>query len=113
MSRNEPSAFVGNTSFAFTTASEFGFVGHTSTKLNGTTRNPWDPERTPGGSSGGTAAAVSGGLVPIGTGGDGGGSIRIPAGFCGLVGMKGTAGRIPRGPRTVIGPLREVVRIHA
>src|SRR5438128_681508 len=73
-----------------TTASEFGFVGHTSTKLNGTTRNPWDRERTPGGSSGGTAAAVAGGLVPIGTGGDGGGSIRIPSSYCGLFGLKAT-----------------------
>src|SRR5438094_754338 len=83
-----------------TTASEFGFVGHTSTKLNGTTRNPWDRERTPGGSSGGTAAAVAGGLVPIGTGGDGGGSIRIPSSYCGLFGLKTTYGRIPKGPRT-------------
>ena len=68
------------------------------TKLNGVTHNPWDTARTAGGSSGGSAAAVAGGLVTIATGGDGGGSIRIPAGFNGLVGMKGTAGRIPRGP---------------
>src|SRR5207302_6832349 len=66
-----------------TTASEHGFVNFTSTKLNGTTRNPWALDRTPGGSSGGSAAAVSGGLVPIATGGDGGGSIRIPAAYCG------------------------------
>src|SRR5439155_25094740 len=92
-----------------TTASEFGFVGHTSTKLNGTTRNPWDRERTPGGSSGGTAAAVAGGLVPIGTGGDGGGSIRIPSSYCGLFGLKSTYGRIPKGPRTNAEPLTEVV----
>src|SRR5690606_37796970 len=58
---------------------------------------------------GGSAAAVAGGLLPIATGGDGGGSIRIPAGFCGLVGMKGTAGRIPRGPRTEIAPMTVVV----
>ena len=68
-----------------TTASEHGFVNFTSTKLNGTTRNPWALDRTPGGSSGGSAAAVSGGLVPIATGGDGGGSIRIPSGYCGLL----------------------------
>ena len=81
-----------------TNASEFGVVAYTSTPLNGTTRNPWHPERTPGGSSGGAAAAVAGGLVPLSTGGDGGGSIRIPAGFTGLVGLKTTFGRIPRGP---------------
>lgn len=79
--------------------SEFGFVAYTSTKLHGVTRNPWNLERTPGGSSGGSAAAVAGGLVPLATAGDGGGSIRIPASYTGLVGMKGTYGRIPRGPR--------------
>lgn len=79
--------------------SEFGFVAYTSTKLHGVTRNPWNLERTPGGSSGGSAAAVAGGLVPIATAGDGGGSIRIPASYTGLLGMKGTYGRIPRGPR--------------
>ncbi|MBV8979751.1 MAG: amidase, partial [Acidimicrobiia bacterium] len=67
-----------------TTASEIGFVNYTSTKLNGVTRNPWNFERTPGGSSGGSAAAGAGGLVPIASGGDGGGSIRIPAGYSGL-----------------------------
>ena len=91
-----------------TTASEFGGLNCSTTRLNGITRNPWDLAATPGGSSGGSAAAVAGGLVPIATGGDGGGSIRIPAGFCGLVGMKGTAGRIPRGPHTTIGPMTVV-----
>jgi len=91
-----------------TTASEFGGLNCSTTKLNGITRNPWNRAATPGGSSGGSAAAVAGGLIPIATGGDGGGSIRIPAGFCGLVGMKGTAGRIPRGPRTTIGPMTVV-----
>ena len=81
-----------------TTSSEFGGVNYTSTKLHGTTRSAWDPTRTPGGSSGGSAAAVSGGLVPIASGGDGGGSIRIPAGYSGLVGLKSTYGRIPKGP---------------
>ena len=88
-----------------TTASEFGGVNCTSTKLHGSTGNPWDPARTPGGSSGGSAAAVAGGLVPIASGGDGGGSIRIPAGFTGLFGLKSTFGRIPRGPRTLHSPL--------
>jgi len=88
-----------------TTASEFGGVNCTSTKLHGITRNPWDTDRTPGGSSGGSAAAVAGGLVPIATGGDGGGSIRIPAGFTGLFGLKATYGRIPRGPATLQPPL--------
>jgi aspartyl-tRNA(Asn)/glutamyl-tRNA(Gln) amidotransferase subunit A len=92
-----------------TTASEFGGINCTSTRLHGTTRNPWDPERTPGGSSGGTAAAVAGGLLPIASGGDGGGSIRIPAGFTGLFGLKATYGRIPRGPGTLQPPLTVVV----
>lgn len=93
---------------AQTAASEFGGVNFTSTRLHGTTRNPWDPERTPGGSSGGSAAAVAGGLVPIATGGDGGGSIRIPAAFSGLLGLKPTYGRIPRGPRAHQPPLTVV-----
>ena len=84
---------------AQTTASEFGGINCTSTELHGTTRNPWNPATTPGGSSGGTAAAVAGGLLPIATGSDGGGSIRIPAGFTGLFGLKATYGRIPKGPR--------------
>jgi Asp-tRNA(Asn)/Glu-tRNA(Gln) amidotransferase A subunit family amidase len=100
-----------------TTASEFGGLNCTSTELHGTTRNPWNPERTPGGSSGGTAAAVAGGLLPIATGSDGGGSIRIPAGFTGLFGLKATYGRIPRGPHasntprtTALGCLTRSVR---
>jgi Asp-tRNA(Asn)/Glu-tRNA(Gln) amidotransferase A subunit family amidase len=91
------------------TASEFGGLNVSVTKLNGITRNPWNLEKTVGGSSGGSSAAVVGGLVPIASGGDGGGSIRIPAGFCGLLGMKGTAGRIPRGPHTHIAPLTVVL----
>ncbi len=94
---------------AQTTASEFGGINCTSTELHGTTRNPWDLSRTPGGSSGGTAAAVAGGLFPIATGSDGGGSIRIPAGFCGLFGLKATYGRIPKGPSAGIEPLTAVL----
>ena len=74
------------------------------TKLNGVTHNPWRHGRTPGGSSAGSAAAVAGGLVTLATGGDGGGSIRIPAGYTGLLGMKGTYGRIPRGPDAYFRP---------
>ena len=81
-----------------TTASEFGGLNVSVTKLNGVTHNPWRHGRTVGGSSGGSAAAVAGGLVSLATGGDGGGSIRIPAGYTGLLGMKGTFGRITRGP---------------
>ena len=78
-----------------TAAPEFGTIQYTRTKAWGTTRNAWDPERTPGGSSGGSAAAVAAGMVPMATASDGGGSTRIPAGFSGLVGMKPTYGRIP------------------
>lgn len=95
------------------TASEFGGLNVSVTKLNGITRNPWNLERTAGGSSGGSSAAVAGGLVPIASGGDGGGSIRIPAAFSGLLGMKGTAGRIPRGPHTEIAPLTVVLGCQA
>lgn len=96
---------AGANHFCLTTASEFGGVNLTRTVLNGATLNPWDTSRTPGGSSGGTASAVAGGLFTLGTGGDGGGSIRIPAGFTGLVGLKATFGRIPRGPRVQYGNL--------
>jgi len=100
---------AGANLFGQTSASEFGGLNVSVTKIHGVTGNAWDPSRTAGGSSGGSAAAVAGGLVPIATGGDGGGSIRIPAGFNGLVGMKGTAGRIPRGPQVLIGPMTVVV----
>lgn len=78
-----------------TAAPEFGTLNFTKTKAWGITRNPWALDRTPGGSSGGTAAAVAAGLIPCGTASDGGGSTRIPAAFSGLVGMKPSHGRIP------------------
>ena len=78
-----------------TAAPEFGTVQFTRTKAWGTTRNPWNLERTPGGSSGGSAAAVAAGFLPFATASDGGGSTRIPAAFSGLVGMKPSHGRIP------------------
>jgi aspartyl-tRNA(Asn)/glutamyl-tRNA(Gln) amidotransferase subunit A len=94
---------AGAVMVGLTTASEFGGVNLTRTLLNGATLNPWNRERTPGGSSGGSAAAVAGGIVTLATAGDGGGSIRIPAGFCGLVGLKCTYGRIPKGPSASMG----------
>lgn len=99
----------GAVAFGLTTASEFGGVNITRTKLNGATKNPWNETRTPGGSSGGSAAGVAGGLFTLATAGDGGGSIRIPAGFTGLVGLKSTYGRIPRGPGASYGNLTVTV----
>jgi Asp-tRNA(Asn)/Glu-tRNA(Gln) amidotransferase A subunit family amidase len=87
-----------------TTASEFGGLNVSVTRLNGVTHNPWRHGRSAGGSSGGSAAAVSGGLLTLANGGDGGGSIRIPAGYTGLLGMKGTFGRIPRSPHAFMRP---------
>jgi aspartyl-tRNA(Asn)/glutamyl-tRNA(Gln) amidotransferase subunit A len=78
-----------------TATPEFGAWAYTASPLLGVTRNPWDPALTPGGSSGGSAAAVSSGMVPFATASDGGGSIRTPASFTGLVGLKCTYGRIP------------------
>ena len=79
-----------------TAAAEFGMDSITATKAWGVTRNPWNPAMTPGGSSGGSAAAVSAGMIPLGTSSDGGGSTRAPASFTGLVGHKPSHGRIPR-----------------
>ncbi|MFC5063346.1 amidase [Actinomycetospora atypica] len=84
--------------FGKTTTPEFGTKGVTEAAVYGPTRNPWALDRTPGGSSGGSAAAVAAGIVPVAGASDGGGSIRIPAACCGLVGLKAGRGLIPFGP---------------
>jgi aspartyl-tRNA(Asn)/glutamyl-tRNA(Gln) amidotransferase subunit A len=102
-----------------TAAPEFGAWAYTASPLLGVTRNPWDTTRTPGGSSGGSSAAVSAGLVPFCTASDGGGSIRTPAGFTGLVGLKPSYGRIPTfgvthlSQNAVVGSVTTTVADHA
>ena len=86
-----------------TTTPEFGCKGETNSPATGITRNPWNLNKTPGGSSGGTAAAVAAGLGPIGVGTDGAGSVRIPAAFCGNFGLKPSFGRVPAYPLSPFG----------
>ncbi len=88
-----------------TTTPEFGWKGVTDSPLTGITRNPWDPRRTPGGSSGGAAAAVATGMGALALGTDGGGSIRIPAAFTGIFGLKPSFGRVPAYPLSPFGTL--------
>ena len=86
-----------------TTTPEFGCKGETNSPLTGISRNPWNHQKTPGGSSGGTAAAVASGMGPISVGTDGAGSIRIPAAFCGNVGFTPSFGRVPAYPLSYFG----------
>jgi aspartyl-tRNA(Asn)/glutamyl-tRNA(Gln) amidotransferase subunit A len=86
-----------------TTTPEFGCKGETNSPLTGITRNPWDLAKTPGGSSGGSAAAVAAGMCPIAIGTDGAGSVRIPAAFCGNFGLKPSFGRVPAYPLSPFG----------
>ena len=89
-----------------TNTPEFGWKGVTENRIFGTTRNPWNTELTPGGSSGGASAAVAAGFGPIGIGTDGGGSLRIPGSFCELVGYKPSFGRVPNYPASGVDSLR-------
>ena len=86
-----------------TSTPEFGCKGETNSPRTGITRNPWDPSKTPGGSSGGTAAAVAAGMGPLSVGTDGAGSVRIPAAFCGNFGLKPSFGRVPAYPLSPFG----------
>ncbi|HYC57412.1 MAG TPA: amidase [Candidatus Binatia bacterium] len=81
-----------------TNTPEFGYTGFTKNRVFGVSRNPWNPDRTPGGSSGGSAAAIAARMVPLATASDGGGSVRIPACYVGAFGMKPSFGRVPLGP---------------
>jgi aspartyl-tRNA(Asn)/glutamyl-tRNA(Gln) amidotransferase subunit A len=98
--REAGAVFLGKT-----TTPELGWKGVTDGPLTGITRNPWDPATTSGGSSGGSAVAVALGQAPLAVGTDGGGSIRIPAGFCGIYGLKPTYGRVPIYPPSPFGTL--------
>ncbi len=100
-----------------TNTPEHGCMGDTYNPRFGATLNPWNIERSPGGSSGGTGSAIAAGMVPVGTGSDGGGSIRIPSAMCGLSGIKTSHGRVPSGPPpsglidlSCVGPMARLIR---
>ncbi|WP_330283309.1 amidase [Streptomyces sp. NBC_00588] len=101
--REQGAVFLGKT-----TTPEFGWKGVTDSPQSGVTRNPYDPMRTAGGSSGGAAAAVALGAGPLALGTDGGGSVRIPAAFCGIFALKPTYGRVPLYPASAFGTLAHV-----
>jgi len=91
-----------------TTTPEFGWKGVTDSPLTGITRNPWSPDKTPGGSSGGAAAGLAAGMGPLALGTDGGGSIRIPSSFTGVFGLKPSFGRVPAWPLSPFGTVAHV-----
>ena len=99
---------AGAVLFGKTTTPEFGIKGTTDSTLTGVTRNPWLTEMTPGGSSGGAAAAVASGMGPLAVGTDGAGSVRIPATFCGIPGMKPSFGRVPAYPLSPFGTVAHI-----
>ena len=101
--REHGAVFIGKT-----TTPEFGWKGVTDNPLTGITRNPWDTSKTPGGSSGGSSAAIAAGMSPLSYGTDGGGSIRIPAGFTGIYGIKPSFGRVPAYPMSPFGTVAHV-----
>ena len=101
--REHGAVFLGKT-----TTPEFGYKGVTDSPLSGITRNPWNPDRTPGGSSGGASAACAAGMGTLHTGTDGGGSIRIPAAFAGIFGIKASFGRVPVWPASAFGTVSHV-----
>jgi aspartyl-tRNA(Asn)/glutamyl-tRNA(Gln) amidotransferase subunit A len=101
--REHGAVFLGKT-----TTPEFGYKGVTDSPLSGITRNPWDADKTPGGSSGGAAAACAAGMGALHTGSDGGGSVRIPAAFTGIFGLKPSFGRIPVWPASAFGSVSHV-----
>jgi aspartyl-tRNA(Asn)/glutamyl-tRNA(Gln) amidotransferase subunit A len=101
--REAGAVFIGKT-----TTPEFGWKGSTDSPLTGTTRNPWNKDKTPGGSSGGSAAALAARFAPLALGTDGGGSIRIPACFSGVFGLKPSFGRVPAYPLSPFGTVAHV-----
>lgn len=101
--RDHGAVFMGKTA-----TPEFGWKGVTDSPLSGITRNPWNPKKTPGGSSGGAAVATALGMAALNQGTDGGGSIRIPAAYSGVYGIKPTFGRVPQYPASVMGTVSHV-----
>src|SRR5438034_5165912 len=99
---------AGAVYFGKTTTPEFGWKAVTDSPLSGTTRNPWNLQRTPGGSSGGSAVALLAGICPLAVGTDAGGSIRIPAAFCGVFGLKPTFGKVAVYPPSAFGDVAHV-----
>jgi aspartyl-tRNA(Asn)/glutamyl-tRNA(Gln) amidotransferase subunit A len=99
---------AGAVFMGLTTTPEFGWKGVTDSPLTGITRNPWNPALTPGGSSGGSAAGLAAGYAPLALGTDGGGSIRIPAGFTGTFGLKPSFGRVPAWPLSPFGTVAHI-----